>query len=80
MGVLYKYKSCPDGFIVFICGTTCVSILKNELVMRNIDCGGNKVCVVLASMTGQFESQNQANKVPLNLFLLRRDQQILCLA
>lgn len=39
MGVLYKHKSCPDGFIVFICGTTCVSIQKkNEavMVMRNI--------------------------------------------
>lgn len=47
MGVLYKYKRCSDGFIVFICGTTCVSILKNELVMRNIECKGNKVCAVL---------------------------------
>lgn len=47
MGVLYKYKSCPDGFIVFICGTTCVSIQKNELVMRNIECKGSTVCAVL---------------------------------
>lgn len=51
MGVLYKYKSCPDGFIVFICGTTCVSIQKNELVMvmRNIvvECRGSTVCAVL---------------------------------
>lgn len=49
MGVLYKYKSCPDSFIVFICGTTCVSIQKNELVMvmRNIECKGSTVCAVL---------------------------------
>lgn len=49
MGVLHKYKSCPDGFMVFICGTTCVSILKNDLVMvmKNIECKGSTVCAVL---------------------------------
>lgn len=66
MGVLYKYKSCPDGFIVFICGTTCVSIQRNELVMRNIECKGSAVCAVLQIWLTSSRAKNK----PLNLFLL----------
>lgn len=43
MGVLYKYKGCPDGFMVFICGTTCVSMQQNGPVMRNTERKGSAV-------------------------------------
>lgn len=45
MGVLHKQNSCPDCFTVFICGATCVSIQKNELVMRNTERKGCIICV-----------------------------------
>lgn len=68
MGVLHKYKSCPDSFIMFICGTTCVSIQKNEFVakMRNMGCKGSTVC---ALFDRPAKSQELSYKMYLNLFL-----------
>ena len=67
MRVLYKYKSCPDGFMVFICCTTCVSMQKNELVMvmRNTERKGSTVCAVLRASTGQSRAKNKPIKCVL---------------
>lgn len=63
MGVLYKYKGCPDGFMVFICGTTCVSMQQNELVMRNMDCKGSAVLQI--SLTSSSAKNKHLNLFPL---------------
>ena len=73
MGVLYKYKDCPDGFMVFICGTTCFSMQHNELVMRSTECKGSAVLQI--SLT-----RSRARNKHLNLFLLPKNQQIHCVA
>lgn len=66
MGVLYKHKGRPDAFTVFICGTTCVSMQQNELVMRSTECKGSAVLQI--SLTGL-----RAKNKHLNLFLLQKN-------
>lgn len=67
MGALYKYRKLSRRvFILFICGTTCVSIPGNELVMRNT-ARRRKHSVFIAawSWSGQQRSKNK----PIKSFL-----------
>lgn len=66
MGGLYKYKSCPDSFMVFICGTTCVSMQQYELVMRNAEFKGSAVLQI-------WLTSSRAKNKHLNLFLLQKE-------
>lgn len=82
MGVLYKYKKLSRRlFMVFICGTTCVSIPGNELVMRNTASRRKHgVSVAARSWSGQQRSKNKPIKSFLICSSFEGEQQIRRLA